>query len=69
MPGKRGDNPMTIQPIRYSIAEWVANAARDAGDAFVVSAAYRCIQAWRLGRKAPVGDWALVREIYEETRL
>ena len=59
---------MSIQPIRYSIAEWVANAARDAGDVFVVSAAYRCIQAWRLGRKAPAGDWALVREIYEEMR-
>jgi hypothetical protein len=59
---------MSIQPIRYSIAEWVANAARDAGDAFAVSAAYRCIQAWRLGRKAPAGDWAFVREIYEEMR-
>ena len=54
----------TIQPIRYSIARWVANAADDAGDHFVVSCAYRCINAWNQGRKAPVGDWALVQEIY-----
>ena len=59
---------MNRQPIRYSIAHEVAEMARDAGDTYMVSAAFRCIHAWGLGRKAPAADWALIREIYEETR-
>jgi hypothetical protein len=59
---------MTIQPIRYSIARCVANAADDIGDYYAVSAAYRCINAWNLGRKAPVGDWALIRAMFDEMR-
>ena len=60
---------MTRQPIRYSIAREVAEMARDAGDAHIMSSAFRCIHAWGLCRKAPAADWALVREIYEEMRL
>ena len=57
-----------IQPIRYSIARTVADAAHDAGDSFVKSAAYRCIHEWTLGHKAPVGDWKLVQAFYYEMR-
>jgi len=51
--------------IRASITRDVITAATDAGDRMVIDAGYRCLAAWRLGRKAPREDWALIRMFAE----
>ena len=56
-----------MQPIRYSIAMQVLEAAKDAGAVEYVAAARRCLNAWRIGRKAPA-DFKLVMEAYEAMR-
>ena len=56
-----------IQPIRYTIAYAVLESAKDAGDAKHVAAARRCINAWRIGHKAPA-DFAMVMEAYNAMR-
>jgi hypothetical protein len=48
-----------IQPIRYTITYQVLEAAKDNNDAFVIAACRRCLNAWRIGRKAPQ-DFAIV---------
>lgn len=57
----------TIQPIRYTIAYAVLESAKDAGAVQYVSAARRCINAWRVGHKAPA-DFAMVMEAYNAMR-
>ena len=47
--------------IRESITRDVIAAAVDAKDRDGIDAGYRCLAAWRLGRKAPREDWALVK--------
>ena len=49
------------QTLRDAITRDVIECARDAGDRTVIEAGYRCLAAWRLGRKADAGDWSLIR--------
>lgn len=47
--------------IREAITREVIGRARDAADRAVTDAGYRCLAAWRLGRKAPREDWTLIK--------
>ena len=47
--------------IRESITREVVAAETDAGDRMVIDAGYRCVAAWRLGRKVPREDWTLIK--------
>lgn len=56
-----------MQPIRYTIAMEVLESAKDAGAMEYVYAARRCLNAWRIGHKAPA-DFKLVMEAYSALR-
>ena len=58
---RRGLSTYHTVTIRASITRDVIERATDAGDRMVIDAGYRCLAAWRLGRKAPREDWALIK--------
>ena len=61
----RGLSTIHNVTIRASITRDVIAAAVDAPDRDVIDAGYRCLEAWRRGRKALRKDWALIRMFAE----
>lgn len=53
-----------MPPIRYTITMQVLESAKDAGASEYVAACRACLNAWRIGRKAPEA-FKMVMEAYE----